>query len=197
VTGDETWVSFVNVDAKEQSKQRMHTHSKNKPKQFKQMFMPGSKLMATVFWDRKGMLMVEIMEQRTTVMSEVDHKILKQLCKAIYNKRNGMLTPGVVLFHDNVCPCTAAHARVLLEHFNWSCLTTLLTALISLQQLLHVYLPEELVLITEFNNNEELMESVKTWLCSEAADLFDRHIQNLIPDMPGSSISALITMRNG
>jgi hypothetical protein len=29
VIGDETWVSFVNVVAKEQSKQWMHTHSSN------------------------------------------------------------------------------------------------------------------------------------------------------------------------
>jgi hypothetical protein len=36
VTGDEVWVSFVNVEAKEQSKQWMHTHSPNKPKKFKQ-----------------------------------------------------------------------------------------------------------------------------------------------------------------
>jgi hypothetical protein len=26
ITGDETWVSFVNVETKEQSKQWMHTH---------------------------------------------------------------------------------------------------------------------------------------------------------------------------
>jgi hypothetical protein len=36
-TGDETWVSFVNVEAKEQSKQWMHTHSPNKPTEFKQL----------------------------------------------------------------------------------------------------------------------------------------------------------------
>jgi spore coat polysaccharide biosynthesis protein SpsF (cytidylyltransferase family) len=27
ITGDESWVSFLNVETKEQSKQRMHTHS--------------------------------------------------------------------------------------------------------------------------------------------------------------------------
>jgi hypothetical protein len=37
VTGDETWVSFVNVETKGQSKLWMHTHSPNKPKKFKQM----------------------------------------------------------------------------------------------------------------------------------------------------------------
>jgi hypothetical protein len=30
-TGDETWVSILNVETKEQSKQWMHTHSPNKP----------------------------------------------------------------------------------------------------------------------------------------------------------------------
>jgi hypothetical protein len=34
VTGDETWVSYVNVEPKEQSKQWMHTHSPNKLKKF-------------------------------------------------------------------------------------------------------------------------------------------------------------------
>jgi hypothetical protein len=35
VTGDEPWVSFVNVETKWQSKQWMHTHSPNMPKKFK------------------------------------------------------------------------------------------------------------------------------------------------------------------
>jgi hypothetical protein len=32
VTGDETWVSLVNVETEEQSKQWMHTYSPNRPK---------------------------------------------------------------------------------------------------------------------------------------------------------------------
>jgi len=35
VTGDETWVQFVNAENKERSKEWMHTHSPNKPKKFK------------------------------------------------------------------------------------------------------------------------------------------------------------------
>jgi len=53
VTSDETWVQFVNAETKEQSKQGMHTHSPNKPKKFKQT-LSNKKMMATVFWDRKG-----------------------------------------------------------------------------------------------------------------------------------------------
>jgi hypothetical protein len=62
VTSDETWVLFVNVDTKEQSKQWMHTHSPNKPKKLNKCCLPARKLMTTVFWDRKGVLMVEFME---------------------------------------------------------------------------------------------------------------------------------------
>jgi hypothetical protein len=32
-----------------------------------------------------------------------------------------------------------------------------------------------------FNNNEELMEGLKLWLSSQAADFFDTGIQKLIP----------------
>jgi hypothetical protein len=59
VIGDETWVSFVNVEAKQQSK---HTHSPNKPKNVKQT-LPTRKLMAAIFWERKGVLIVEFMQQ--------------------------------------------------------------------------------------------------------------------------------------
>jgi hypothetical protein len=36
VTGNEIWVSFINTEIKEQSKQWMHIHSPNKKKMFKQ-----------------------------------------------------------------------------------------------------------------------------------------------------------------
>jgi hypothetical protein len=58
VTGDETWVKFVNVETKEQSQQWMHTHSLLKPRIFKQL-LSNRKLSATLFWDRKGVLLIE------------------------------------------------------------------------------------------------------------------------------------------
>jgi hypothetical protein len=84
VTGDETWASFVNAVTKKQSKQWMHTHSPNKPNKFKQTF--DRKLMAAVFWDRKGVLTVEFMQQGTTITLEVYCETLKKLRRAIRNK---------------------------------------------------------------------------------------------------------------
>jgi hypothetical protein len=56
-----------------------------------------------------------------------------KLHRAFQNKRRGMLTYGIVLFHDSARPHTAARTRILLEHLTGSCLIAFLTALISLQ----------------------------------------------------------------
>jgi hypothetical protein len=67
----------VNDETKEQSKQWLHTYSPNKLKQLKQT-LSARKLMATVFWDWKGVLMVEFMQQGITITSEVYCKTLKR-----------------------------------------------------------------------------------------------------------------------
>jgi histone-lysine N-methyltransferase SETMAR len=118
VTGDETWVQIVNAETKEQSKQWMHTHSPNKPKKFKQT-LSNRKIMATVFWDRKGILLTEFMAPGPTITSEVYCETLHKLRRSIQNKRCGMLTKGVILLHDNARPHTAARTKALLQQFNW------------------------------------------------------------------------------
>jgi hypothetical protein len=124
VTGDETWVSFVKVETKEQSKQRIYTHSPKEPKELKKRYLPARKLMATVSVDRKGVLM-GIHATRTTITSQMYCETLKRNCvvPTIQNKMRRMLTHGVVLLPDNVLPHTAARIRVLLEYFNWELLT--------------------------------------------------------------------------
>jgi tagatose-1,6-bisphosphate aldolase len=42
ITGDKTWVSLVNVETKEKSKQWMHTHSPNKLKSLNKCYLPES-----------------------------------------------------------------------------------------------------------------------------------------------------------
>jgi hypothetical protein len=75
--------------------------------------------MTTVFWDRKGVLMVEFVQQGTTTESKMYCETLKKNTWAIQDKRRRMLTSGVVLLHDNARPHTAARTQALLEHFNW------------------------------------------------------------------------------
>jgi len=81
VTGDETWVKFVNVETNEQFRQWMHTHSPNKPRKFKQS-LANRKLMATVFWDRKGVSLIKFMEPGTTITSETYCETLKKTAQS-------------------------------------------------------------------------------------------------------------------
>jgi hypothetical protein len=66
----------MTVGTKEHSKQWMHTHSPNKLRNLNKLCF-ARKLMAAVFWDRKGVLMVEFMQQGITITSEVYCKTLK------------------------------------------------------------------------------------------------------------------------
>jgi hypothetical protein len=70
--------------------------------------------------DWKGVVMVEFMQQETTIMSEAYCKTLEKLHRpAIQNKRCGVLPSCVVLLHDDARPHTAARSQAMLQHFNW------------------------------------------------------------------------------
>jgi hypothetical protein len=101
---------------------------------------------------------------------------------AIQNKKHGMLKSGVVPVHDNACPHTAACTRALLEHFSWELFDHPSYSLDLAPRNYHLFTYLKNWLGTQhFNNNEELMEGVKTWLSSQVADFFDTGIQKLVP----------------
>jgi transposase len=86
-----------------------------------------------------------------------------------------MLISGVV-FHDNACLHTAARTQALLEHFNRELFDyppyspDLAPSGCHLFTCLKNWLGSQC-----FSNNQELMEGVRTWLSSQAADFFDTH----------------------
>jgi preprotein translocase subunit SecE len=115
VTGDETWVSFVNVETKEQSMQWIHIHQISR-KVYTNVVCEKSDGDRFAGHERSadGDLM-----QRGTTMSDVYCETLKKLHRTIWTKRHGMLTYGVVLLYDNAHPHSGTHARTLLEHLKW------------------------------------------------------------------------------
>jgi hypothetical protein len=149
----------------------MHTHSPNKARKFKQN-LPARNLIAAVFWDRKGVLMVKFMQKGTAITSHVYCETLKILLRAIQNKRRGMLTPSMTMR----IRITASRTRALLEHFNWELFDhppqspDLALSYYCLFRYVKNWLGSQ-----RFNNNEESMEAVKTWL-----SFFDTGTQKLI-----------------
>jgi hypothetical protein len=75
--------------------------------------------MTIVFWHRSRVLIVKLMQEWNIIRSAVRCELLKKLFRAIQEKLRGMLTSGVVLFHDDEQLQTAASTRELQEHFYW------------------------------------------------------------------------------
>jgi hypothetical protein len=69
VTGDEIGFSHFTPESKRQSLEWYHPRPPSKPRKFKQT-LSTRKIMATVFWCRKGVLLVEFMPQDTTINAD-------------------------------------------------------------------------------------------------------------------------------
>jgi len=75
--------------------------------------------MASVFWGRKGILLVDFMSPDSTINAAVYCDTLPRLRQDIQNKRKGMLSRGVYLLHDNARNRSAHITTALLEKFKW------------------------------------------------------------------------------
>lgn len=105
VTGDETWVHYYDPESKQESMQ-WHEKGTDPPKKFKVTPSAG-KVMATVFWDSKGILLIEYKKKGETINATSYASTLHNLREAIKAKRRGKLTAGVLLLHDNAPVHTA------------------------------------------------------------------------------------------
>jgi len=70
-----------------------------------------------MFWDRKGVLLVDFLPQGSTINAGVCCNTLQKLHRMIQNKRHGMFSQGVVMIHDNTNPHTAM--QNLIMTFGW------------------------------------------------------------------------------
>ncbi|XP_071083885.1 histone-lysine N-methyltransferase SETMAR-like [Haliotis cracherodii] len=100
------------VQTKEQSKQWTGFASP-RPKNFKTQPSAG-KVMATIFWDIKGVLLIDYLPRGQTITREYYSDLLDRLRTAFLAKRRGKITKGVLLQHDNarVHTCRLAVAAV-------------------------------------------------------------------------------------
>ena len=95
VTVDETWVHYYEPENKAQSRQLVGPGFP-RPKKFKTQ-PSADKVMATVFWDAKGVIMLDILSKRSTITGVYYANLLDQLRTAIREKLRGKLSKGVLL----------------------------------------------------------------------------------------------------
>ena len=99
VTGDETWLHHWESDTKKESMQWKRPGSPP-PKKFRTQ-PSASKVMTTVFWDSKGIILIDYKPAGISITREYYANVIKQLRFAIKGKRRGKLAAGVVFLHNN------------------------------------------------------------------------------------------------
>ena len=113
VTGDETWIHHWDPQTKQESMQWKHSDSPP-PKKFRTQASAG-KVMATVFWDSQGLILIDYLPHNSTITGVYYAELLSRLRDAIKNKRRGKLTHGPLLLHDNAPVHTSQIAQAALR----------------------------------------------------------------------------------
>ncbi|GFS23794.1 histone-lysine N-methyltransferase SETMAR [Elysia marginata] len=105
ITGDETWVHLNTPETKSDSMTWKHPSSPV-TKKFK-VPRSAAKGMATVFWDAKGVFLLDILPQGQCINAAQYCSTLDRPRDTIRRKRPGLLRRGVVLQHNNATPHSA------------------------------------------------------------------------------------------
>jgi len=113
VTGDETMVLYYDPLSKRESME-WRKPGEAPPRKAK-VTKSTKKIMATIFWDCRGILLIDFKERNTTVNAAYYASLLHKLRDAIKEKRRGMLSRGVRLLHDNAPVHTAAVAKAAVK----------------------------------------------------------------------------------
>ncbi|GFS07779.1 histone-lysine N-methyltransferase SETMAR [Elysia marginata] len=79
--------------------------------------------MTTVFWDAKGVILLDILPQGQCINAAQYCSTLDRLRDAIRCKRPGLLRRGVVLQHDNATHHSANLAQQWLQLYGWEILS--------------------------------------------------------------------------
>jgi len=178
VTGDETWVHHTNPEMKRQS-MVWKKSEESAPKKAKIQYSAG-KVMATVFWDNEGVLLIDFLESGTTINADRYCEVLNKLKSAIKRKRPGKLSRKVLLFHDNARPHSAKKTQTLLEKFKWEIFDhpPYSPDLAPSDFFLFPKLKESLG-GHHFNSNDEVKDFVKLFFKKQGTDFYKQGLSKL------------------
>ena len=171
VTVDETWVHYYEPENKAQSRQRVGPGS---PRQKKFKTQPSAgKVMAAVFWDAKGVIMLEFLPKRSTIAGVYYANLLNQLRAAICEKRRGKLSKGVLLQQDNAKVHTYKVAKDAVER-NGNELIPYPAYSPDLSPCYFFLFPnlKKDIRGCHFRSDEEVMTAVEEWVNGKDPDFF-------------------------
>lgn len=179
VTGDETWCYHFDPETKRQSAQWLKVGA---PSPRKARFQKSSlKVLASIFFDRKGIVDCSFMEKGRTINAEAYCETLGTLRRRIRRKRPGLLSEGVVFLHDNARPHTASSTVELLQSFKWEVLEHPPYSPDLSPCDFHLFGQLKLALKgVRFNSDTKIKEAIKKWLKEQDSAFFQKGIYGLV-----------------
>ena len=178
VTGDETWIHHWDPDTKQESMQWKHPCSPP-PKKSKTQPSAG-KVMATVFWDPKGVLMVDYKPAGKSITGAYYADLMKHLRTAIKEKRRGKLSQGVLLLHDNAPVHKSRIAQTAIRECKFEQLNhpPYSPDLVPSDYYLYRNLKSHL-LGTRFPDGDNLKDATEAWFEEQTEDFYFKGIDSL------------------
>ena len=113
VTDDETMVLYYDPLSKRESME-WRKPGEAPPRKAK-VTQSAKKIMTTIFWDCRGIMLTDFKERNSTVNTAYYASLLHKLRDTIKEKRRGMLRRGVHLIHDNAPVHTVAVAKAAVK----------------------------------------------------------------------------------
>ncbi|XP_052826188.1 histone-lysine N-methyltransferase SETMAR-like [Octopus bimaculoides] len=110
---DETWIPHNDSETEAQSKKWKHDNSP--PSKEAHIQFSAGKVMLTVLWDQRGVVMMGFLAKGTRINRAYDACLLQKLRDVIKAERRGMFTKGVSHLQDNTSVHNA-HVALMKAH---------------------------------------------------------------------------------
>lgn len=179
VTGDETWVHHFTPESKQASMSWKHPWSPPL-KKFK-VTQSAGKIMATVFWDHLGVLLVEFLPKGHNINAEMYCTTLKRLKHEIRRKRPDRNADDIHLLHDNARPHVSHMVSDQIASWGWQVLKHPPYSPDLAPSDYHLFGPLKRGLTGQhFNNDDEVKAAVRQWLRDQPDSFFQLGIDKLV-----------------
>ena len=99
VTQDETWIHHF--DSEHETNSMELRKKESQPSRKFEVVRSSGKMMASIFWDCDGIIMIHYLEKGKTANGKYYANNLVRLRECIKKKRRGKLRKGILLLHDN------------------------------------------------------------------------------------------------
>ena len=167
-----TWVHYYEPENKAESRQWVGPRSPRQPS--------AGKVMATVFWDANGVIMLDFLPKRSAITGVYYANLLNQLRTAIHEKRRGKLSKDVLLQQDNarVHTCKVAMDAVERNRYELIPHPAYSPDLAPSDFFLFPNLKKDIHGL-HFQSDEEVVPAVEEWVSGKDPDFFSSGLMAL------------------